>query len=409
MRQGIGCVLREAEAGSLDEVRRCLEGWRFACRSVGVAEAAATAAGEIEVVELTGTLAPAPGAGRPRLALCGPGDAKALSLAASLGFDDALMAPLDPVELVRRLQALATLAALAAERRRRAELFTPYRGVAQPAVMSATASPDRPGVIVLGKADDSQLQAVAALPPAKLTYLENPRALSGLLRGGAVDLVLVTQPALLVAALAAVEDADEEPPALLAAHAGPPGALELPPQVDLLPLPAPMALARLRLALALRSAELRRWLRKPPLGDAAGLLVDALTGLFNQGAFLDYLRVAGADKALLGLEPDRLDELNRVAGYAAGNRALARLGLGLARSVRAEDLAAHLGGGRFAVAVTVASRDQLERLRRRLEGTIAAGEPWQLLTAAESLPARGAPAQRLARLFADLRRLQPAA
>lgn len=413
MRQGIGCVLHEAEAGSLTELRRCLEGWRFVCSVATPTADTGPAEGQIQIVELRGQTAPQAlpqrESGQPTLALCGQDDAKALSLAASSGFDDVMIMPLDPVELVRRLQTLATFGELSAERSRRTELFAAYRDGSRRAPPAPSALGSRPNVALVGKANDHQVRAAAALPPASLTYLESASQLSALLRGSAVDLMLVTQPSLIMAAWEAVDAVDGEPPMLLAAHAGPPTALELPPQVDLLPLPAPMALARLRLALALRIGELRRRLRVPPLGDAGGLLLDALTGLYNQGAFLDYLRVTGEQRALIGLEHDRLEQLNRVAGYAEGNRALARLGRTLARSVRAEDFAAHLGGGRFAVAVAVSSRQQLERLRCRLEVTAAAGEPWRVLTSAEGLPARGAPAQRLARLFGDLRRLRPAA
>ena len=111
-------------------------------------------------------------------------------------------------------------------------------------------------MVLLGKADDRQVQVAAALPPASVTYLERPRQLPALgLERGAIDLVLVTQPGLLiVAALDGDRDGGGEPPMLVAAHAGPPWALELPPQVDLLRLPAPMPLARVRLALALRIA-----------------------------------------------------------------------------------------------------------------------------------------------------------
>ena len=73
------------------------------------------------------------------------------------------------------------------------------------------------------------------------------------------------------------------------------------------------------------------------------------------------------------------------------------------RAVRADDFAGHLGGGRFAVAVRLLSQ-QLERLRCRLHWR----RRWPL-AAAEALPVRGAPAQRLSRLFADLRRVRPAA
>ena len=127
---------------------------------------------------------------------------------------------------------------------------------------------------------------------------------------------------------------------VLAAHAGPPWALELPSQVDLLSLPAPMPMVRCRLALALRMATLRRWLRDPPLAASRSLLVDSLTGLYNHGAFLDYLRMPGEEWALIGLEHDRLEWINRQAGYAAGNLVLAALG----RSLRRRDPGARLRG-----------------------------------------------------------------
>ena len=245
----------------------------------------------------------------------------------------------------------------------------------------------------------------AALPPAELVYLEAPASLAAMLQRGAVDLLLVTRPKQIAAALEAVDRAGGWAPMLLAAHAGSPSLAELPPQIDLLQLPVPTLLARQRLALALRIGCLRRWLRAPPLDGSAPLLLDALTGLYNQGAFLDYLRAAGGDAALVALEFDRLDELNTLAGYATGNRALAQLGAQLRRALRAEDFAAHLGGGRFAVAVSRAVPQQLERMRRRLQLEVGDG----LLAGAEALPIRGAPAQRLARLFGDLRRLRPAA
>jgi hypothetical protein len=42
---------------------------------------------------------------------------------------------------------------------------------------------------------------VAALPPAELIYLEQPAPLTGLLQRGAVDLLLVTRPKRIAAAL----------------------------------------------------------------------------------------------------------------------------------------------------------------------------------------------------------------
>jgi GGDEF domain-containing protein len=301
------------------------------------------------------------------------------------------------------------LAELVQERRLRDELFASYLPQKPRPAGTAELFPEPPRVTLLGGAAAHGVTVLEALPPARISYLDDAAQLDALAHHEAVRLVVVTRPDQIAPALEWIEARTGETPVLVAAHVGPPLALELPPAVEYLPLPAPMPVARARLALALRMAGLRAGLRRPPFGHATGLLLDSLTGLFNQGAFLDYLRCASPDRALLGLEIERLEELNASAGYAAGNRALARLGRNLASSVRATDLAGHLGGGRFAVAVAVANRAQLERLRCRLEVTVAQGESWNVVAGAESLPAHGAPAQRLARLFGDLGRLRRAA
>lgn len=419
MRQGIGCVLAQRRPGSLDKLRRGLEGWRFACQGIAIdgLAAAALPAGALLLIELGGDTPPRlaaevaahRSAGGVSLALCDQADARALSVAASLAVDDILATPVDPVELVRRLQSLASLGELIQERRLRDELFAAYLPRKPPASDVPELFPEPPRIALIGGAAAHRVAVLEALPPARISYLDDAAQLGALAHHEAARLVIVTRPDQIGLALERLEAAAGEPPVLVAAHAGPPLALELPPAVELLPLPAPMPVARARLAVALRMAELRAGLRRPPFGHATGLLLDSLTGLFNQGAFLDYLRCTGADRALIGLEIDRLEELNATAGYAAGNRALARLGRNLAHCVRATDLAGHLGGGRFAVAVAAANRPQLERLRCRLEVTVAEGEPWQAVTAAESVPVHGAPAQRLARLFGDLRRLRRAA
>lgn len=416
MRQAFSCSLLEAQPGSLAELRRCLEGWRIDCRPAALAGPAPSTGTEPDLLllELTAEASPAASAalaarrasGRPTLALCRAGEDKALSAAVALGVDDVLTIPLDQAELRRRLELLVAMGELASERRRRATLFAPYLARSRNhAAADPLDSVPRPVVALLGEPDPVQVQMVAALPPAELVYLESATPLAAMLQRGAVDLLLVTRPKQIAAALEAVDHAGGWAPMLLAAHAGPPTLDQLPPQIDLLPLPVPTLLARQRLTLALRVGGLRRWLRAPPLDGSASLLLDALTGLYNQGAFLDYLRAAGGDAALVALEFDQLDELNALAGYATGNLALAQLGAQLRRALRAEDFAAHLGGGRFAVAVSGADAKQLERLRRRLQLEVGEG----LLAGAEPLPSRGAPAQRLARLFGDLRRLRPAA
>ena len=415
MRQGVGCLLCEARPGGLDELRRCLEGWRFVCGTTTAETLAEAGATELLLVELRAG-APVPAgaelaarrrAGTVTLALCGEDDGWALSLAVSLACDDVLTVPLDPVELVRRLQILHDLATLGAERRLRAELFASYRDAGEPPPFDPLAA--RANVVLLGPPGAGQVGLAAALPPAQVAYVDHPRRLGALLGAAPVDVLLLTDPALLGATLDAIERADREPPVMLAAHAGPPFALELPPQVDLLSLPAPTPLLRRRMELALRMAELRRWLRDPPLGGSRALLLDSLTGLYNQGAFLDYLRQTEGDRVVIGLEYEELERTNQRDGYAAGNRILARLGGSLRRRIRAGDLAAHLGGGRLAVAVSTAAPARIDRLRCRLQATIAGAEPWPILASAEQRPGQGPPAQRLARLFGDLGRLRRAA
>lgn len=419
MRQGIGCLLWEAGPESLAQVRRDMQAWHFTCRTIGAELVAEATAGEvILVVEIRGEQSAATAvaigahraAGGVTLALCRSDDTQAVARAIALGCDDLVLIPYDPVALARRLQTLSSLAALASERQRRGELFAPYGSELHPATPRVAGAGRPASVALLGRPGTDRGQVVAALPAAHVTYLDNPGSLPAILRrDDGVDLLVVTEWELLGPALRAIDLTATEPPFLVAAHNGAPCALELPQQFDLLGLPAPTSVLRLRLALALRIANLRRWLRKPPLGAARELLIDTLTGTYNHEAFLDYLRCTGPDRVLIGLEHGHLDQVNQQRGYAAGNRILAQLGWSLRRRIRAHDLAGHLGGGRFVVAVPAESRDKLERVRYRLQSTVAEDEPWLMLAAAETLPVRGTPAQRLARLFGDLGRLRAAA
>ena len=154
MRQGISCVLCGAEPGSLEEVRRSLAAWRLACRRADLKEVAEGSTGDdLLVVELRGdrsppvdaALAAQRAAGGAALALCDPGDARAISLAVSSGFDDLLAMPFDPIELVRRVQTLADLSQLTAERRSRSLMFAAYREDPPVALAPAQASTAGPG------------------------------------------------------------------------------------------------------------------------------------------------------------------------------------------------------------------------------------------------------------------------
>ena len=135
MRQGIGCALFEASPGSLAEVRRSLEAWRFVCRTV----APETGADELDWRDPAPRVSAGCGAARRRpwrhsgapaapRSPCVPPTRPAPCRSQPRGAATTCSPhPLDPVELVRRLQTLANLHALVRERQRRAELFATYR------------------------------------------------------------------------------------------------------------------------------------------------------------------------------------------------------------------------------------------------------------------------------------------
>ena len=168
-------------------------------------------------------------------------------------------------------------------------------------------------------------------------------------------------------------------------------ALELPPQVELLPLPAPMPVARARLALALRiggaacraapaapRARRRPAARQPDRPLQSGR-ISRLSALHRRRPCADRARDRAAGTAQ---RERRLCRRQPCAGPARPQSRAAACGRPISP--------AHLGGGRFAVAVAAASRPQLERLRCRLEVTVAEGEPWNVLAAAEALRRRAA-------------------
>jgi diguanylate cyclase (GGDEF)-like protein len=83
---------------------------------------------------------------------------------------------------------------------------------------------------------------------------------------------------------------------------------------------------------------------------------DELTRLFNRRYFFEQLekelkaaRYSSRPLALLLMDVDSLKLINDTYGHNVGDAALANLGKLLARRVRAEDIAARIGGDEFAV------------------------------------------------------------
>ncbi|MEZ5865694.1 MAG: diguanylate cyclase [Geminicoccaceae bacterium] len=136
-------------------------------------------------------------------------------------------------------------------------------------------------------------------------------------------------------------------------------------------LPQPAELVRARMDFWLGFAALQRRPLAPPEDELRGLCHEPLTGLFNHGFFLEHLRTIGSGAVQRGglvfVELVNLPRLNEAAGHAAVNRYLAALGPMLRRDLRAEDLAAHLGAGRFAVLLDDVTAGAATLIGRRLE------------------------------------------
>jgi diguanylate cyclase (GGDEF)-like protein len=117
---------------------------------------------------------------------------------------------------------------------------------------------------------------------------------------------------------------------------------------------------RLRVQAWVRQQRLRRHLRGG-LGSLAPTN-DRLTRLYGHGflhAYVDHLiqesARTGATLALIGLAVARMGQINRLYGYAAGDRVLAMLAGVRASSSRAEDLPARLEGDRFCLVLNNAT------------------------------------------------------
>jgi len=105
--------------------------------------------------------------------------------------------------------------------------------------------------------------------------------------------------------------------------------------------------------------------------------IDTLTGLANRRAVgvavegaIRHIR-SGGTYAMLLLDVDHFKRINDQLGHTAGDRALARIGEIIARTVREDDLAGRFGGEEFIVLMRDAERETAltvaERLRMAIE------------------------------------------
>lgn len=101
--------------------------------------------------------------------------------------------------------------------------------------------------------------------------------------------------------------------------------------------------------------------------------VDALSGIFNRGAFLeiaaDLLRRAeplGAPMTLALIDVDHFKPINDTYGHDAGDRVIRRVADVLSRSVRSNDLVGRLGGDEFVILVQLPADAAMAMLSRIL-------------------------------------------
>lgn len=398
MRHGFPVEIVEAAGGSLESLADWLAAEGFGPGRVPAGRAARSA---VRLVEIT---ADAPVAALTALtrrlagehvaiaAIAAEHDEVALSKALAIGPDDLLTYPFDEDELRARLDALHQLGrarAVLAERTATFARFVPPPAAGDPPATRRprrqTATAERPRVLVIGPASQHKVKVGEALARAAINYADNLEKARGPLDSGGFDLVVLlgTNAASRRDLLRWPERSADVPPAALLVldRESERESIEVRqrlahlPVADRLYLPQAAEVVRARMDFWLHLVRLQRQLLSPPADALYGLCHDALTGLFNHGFFLEHLRQPDLRpphrRALVLIELVNLPQLNDSAGHAAVNRYLAALGPALRRHLRADDLPAHLGSGRFAVLLDDVAQGAATRIGRRLEQLLA--------------------------------------
>ncbi len=419
MRHGFPVEIVEARAESLASLAEWLAAHGYAPERRRVGDLGRQAAGAcVRLVEVTAEESAARLAGLTRrgagehvavAAVVAEGDEISLSKALAVGPDDLLTYPFDEEELETRLDALQQLGRARAVLAERAQTFARFMpGGGEPGARRVATTPapaalvqgeprvggrgsrrpagtDRPRVLVIGPASQYKVKVGEALAQAAINYTDNLEKAKGALETGGFEMVVLlgTNPAARRDLLRWPELAGQGFPATLLVldPASASDQLELRqrlahlPVADRLSLPQPAELVRARMDFWLGFVRLQRQLLGPPADLLQALCHDGLTGLFNHGFFFEHLRRLEVRephrRALVLVELVNLPRLNESAGHAAVNRYLATLGPTLRQNVRAEDLASHLGGGRFAVLLDDVAPAAATRIGRRLEHLLA--------------------------------------
>lgn len=295
-----------------------------------------------------------------------PGAVAAHALA--LGADDVFVLPIDDAELHARTRALARLAAMEIERRRRDALLAQF-GVALTPDAPGVPAIERIGILLIGPAGGDQIQVLTALgSAATAAYAETADSAIERLRRDDLDVALITtsqdhhELQRLCAAIRSDAELFDLPVVLVGraqyfADRAQPFAWGV---SDVLFQPFHPQVLRLRVQAWVRQQRLRRHLR----GGLARLAptADRLTRLYGHGflhAYVGHLIEQavrdGGTLAVVSLAVAQMGQINRLYGYAAGDRVLAALGGVLARTSRAEDLPARLDGDRFCLVINNAT------------------------------------------------------
>jgi len=321
------------------------------------------------------------------VAIAAPEDAAAVGAhALALGADDVLMMPIGDAELYARIRALSRLATMEIERRRREAVLAQF-GVAPPPEMPGVPAIDRIGILLIGPAGGDQIQVMTALGgAATAAYAETAESALERLRRDDLDVALITGSSdhaelqRLCAAIRADLDLFDLPVLLIGRpEAFPDRALPFDWGVsDVLFQPFQPEVLRLRVQGWVRQQRLRRRLRGCLDGSHLPPTTDRLTRLYGHGFLHGYVEHliqenlrSQTSLALAGLDVVGMGQINRLHGYAAGDRILAQLGGIIARISRAQDLPARLGGDRFCLVIDGAAAEDAAAAGERIAAVLA--------------------------------------
>lgn len=303
--------------------------------------------------------------------------------ALALGAADVLVLPLADAELFARIRALSRLAGMGNEQRRRVRILAEF-GVLEPQSQPHLPVKERIEVLLIGPAGPEQIQVIGALGnAATIAYAESASQALDRLLVQQHDIAMITglgDPRELEHLCASIR-ADAvlfDLPIMLIGHA-----LHFPERAlpfewgvsDVLLHPFHPGVLRLRVHGWIHQQRLRRRLRGVFGMTPQPSVVDGLTHLFNHGFLHSYLDQAIAEAyrtetplALAGFSVDRIGLINAEHGYAIGDRALFHAGSVIARTCRAEDLPARVGGDRFVIVVKNAGTSEALRVAERISG-----------------------------------------